>query len=306
MEPTIRSRIARLRCSRMSSRLAQSAWRIGSSQPLSLDTPRLIGILNVTPDSFSDGGQFIDSGAAVDQAHRMTAEGADVIDIGGESTRPGAKRINVDEQLARVIPVVKRLRAVSDVAISIDTTRFEVARAAVDAGANIINDVAAGTEDDRLFTLAAERQCGLILMHRRQPPESDSYSHRYVVAPTYADVIVDVRAFLEQRAEAAIAAGVHRSAIVLDPGLGFGKSVEQNYELIRRFDELGKAGFPMLCAASRKSFIGVATGEDAPARRVAGSVAVAVAAFARGVRLFRVHDVAPHREALAVAARIVP
>ncbi|HRP62710.1 MAG TPA: dihydropteroate synthase [Phycisphaerales bacterium] len=290
----------------MSSRLATSAWRIGPSRHVSLDRPRLIGILNVTPDSFSDGGQFLDPAAAVDQAQRMIAEGADIIDIGGESTRPGAQRVDADEQIARVIPVIKRLRDVSNVVVSIDTTCYEVACAAIDAGASIINDVAAGTEDDRVLSLAAARQCGLILMHRLKPPDRDSYSHQYAIAPTYENVAADVRSFLVERAEAAIATGVHRSAIVIDPGLGFGKSVDQNYELIRRFDELGEAGYPVLCAASRKSFIGAAGGEHVPNRRVAGSVAVAVAAFVQGVRLFRAHDVAPHREALAVAARIMP
>jgi dihydropteroate synthase len=271
---------------------------------MTLDRPRLMGILNVTPDSFSDGGMYPSSHAAVDAALRMIDDGAAIIDIGGESTRPGAQRVSANEQIRRVVPVIEALRAKSDVAVSIDTTLRAVAQAALDAGADIINDVAAGTEDESIFDLAAARQCGIVLMHRRVRPEDDSFSDRYgedASRPQYDDVVQTVGEFLAERASAAMAAGIDAAAIVIDPGLGFGKTVEQNFELIARTDELARLGYPILSAASRKSFIGAVTGVERPVDRVSGSVAVSVLHWMQGVRLFRVHDIAAHREALAVA-----
>jgi dihydropteroate synthase len=278
-------------------------WRFGEHEVAvgAGDRAVLMGILNVTPDSFSDGGLFVDVDAAVTAGLRMVQEGAAIIDVGGESTRPGAQRVAAAEQIRRVLPVIERLRGECDALISIDTTLSEVAKSAVQAGARIINDVAAGTEDSRLLELAAQRGCGLILMHRTVKPQDDSYSDQYDQPPAYDDVVEMVRAFLMSRCEAATAAGVRRESIVIDPGLGFGKSVEQNYELVRRMGAFSATGYPVLCAASRKSFIGAATGVNEPAGRVMGSVAAAVAAYMTGVRLFRVHDVAAHREALAVA-----
>jgi dihydropteroate synthase len=263
-----------------------------------------MGVLNVTPDSFSDGGAFLDPSAAVEHALRMVEEGAVIVDVGGESTRPGARRVAPDEQIARTTPVIGQLRRRSDVLISIDTTSSRVAAAALDAGADIVNDVAAGTEDERLLPLAAERGCGLVLMHRLAPPGADRYSDQYERPPVYGDVVAEVRAFLEQRGRTAEGAGVSPAAIVLDPGLGFGKTVEQNYELIRRTGELAELDYPLLSAASRKSFVAAATGVTEPSRRVIGSTAVSVIQWLAGVRLFRVHDVAAHREALALAAGI--
>ena len=278
------------------------SWRVSSDRSVALERPVLMGILNVTPDSFSDGGQHFDPDRAFASALAMREAGASLIDIGGESTRPGAARVDADEQIRRVLPVIERLRDVPDVVLSIDTTRRVVAERAVDAGARIINDVSAGEEDESILRLAAERECGVILMHRLRPPERDRYSDQYELdEPAYNDVVERVRTYLLGRAECAQACGVARESIVIDPGLGFGKTVSQNYALIDRMDELTRTGYPVLCAASRKSFLGKVTGVETPSDRVSGSVAVSVMSYERGVRLFRVHDIQPHREALAVA-----
>ena len=279
---------------------AARLWRIADDRVLHLDQPHLIGVLNATPDSFSDGGMYRSIDALVGAALRFVEEGAAIIDIGGESTRPGAARVGEAEQIDRTIPAIGELRRCSDVLISIDTTRSAVARAALDAGANLINDQSAGLEDERMLPLAAERGCGLILMHRLAAPPDDSYSHQYEREPEYGDVAEAVKRFLLERCAAAEAAGVARQAIVIDPGLGFGKSVDQNYQLIARIGELVASGYPVLGAASRKSFIGAVTGIETPRDRVIGSTAAGVIQYLAGVRLFRVHDVAAHREALAV------
>ncbi|MCP3906089.1 MAG: dihydropteroate synthase [Planctomycetes bacterium] len=274
---------------------------------MTLDEPHLVGIVNATPDSFSDGGVYPSREAIVGHALRLVEEGAAMVDIGGESTRPGAERVPIAEQIDRVVPVIEELRECTDVAMSIDTTHAAVAEAALDAGATVINDVSAGREDDAMFALAARRECGLVLMHRRVGPEQDSYSDQYEREPEYDDVVDEVRAFLLERCAAARAAvpyGVRNDSIVIDPGLGFGKSVAQNYELIRRTAELVRTGYPVLGAASRKSFVGHVTGVDEPRARAVGSTAVSVLQYLAGVRLFRVHDVAAHREALAVARAI--
>jgi len=277
-------------------------WQVGPGRTLQLDQPRFSGVLNVTPDSFSDGGANATVAAAVDHAASMLAQGACMIDVGGESTRPGARRVEAAEQIDRTAGVIAALRRHSDALISIDTTLAAVAEAALDAGADVINDVSAGTEDAGIFELAARRECGLILMHRRVPPDQDLYSDRYDRAPEYGDVVVDVGDWLARRCSAAEDCGVDPASIVIDPGLGFGKSVEQNFELIRRVDELVATGRPVLGASSRKSFIGAVTGVSEPAGRDAGSATVSVLQWMAGVRLFRVHDVAAHRQAIAVAA----
>ncbi len=279
-------------------------WKVTPDRDLPLDRPRLIGILNVTPDSFSDGGLHQTPQEAVDHALKMIDEGACIIDIGGESTKPGADRIDADQQIARTIPVIKQLREQSDVLISIDTTRSSVAEAALDAGANIVNDVSAGCDDAQMFELAAKRGCGLILMHRLVAPSHDSYSDQYNADPIYDDVLQSVCLFLSTQCEAAKSAGVESESIVIDPGLGFGKSVAQCYEIIKRLDEITSLGYPVLCAVSRKSFIGAATGKSVPADRVIGSAAVSVMHYQAGVRLFRVHDVAANCAALAVASAV--
>ena len=265
-----------------------------------------MGVLNVTPDSFSDGGSYASVESAVDHAVQMIDDGACIIDVGGASTRPGAARVGVDEQIARTVPVIQQLGRRRDVLISIDTTSSVVAEAALKAGAEIINDVSAGRDDERMFTLAAERGCGLVLMHRLTSPQHDAYSDQYVHDPMYEDVVETVCEFLGERCETAISLGVDHNAITVDPGLGFGKSIEQNFLLIQRMQEIVTMGFPVLSAASRKSFIGAATTVSTPSERVSGSTAVSVAHWLCGIRLFRVHDVAAHREALAVAAAIRP
>ncbi len=270
----------------------------------------MLGILNATPDSFSDGGLHLDPGLAAAAAARMIEQGAAMLDVGGESTRPGATRIPAAEQIRRVVPVIRAIRALgsnaASIGITIDTTLPEVARAALDAGADAINDVSAGREGDAaegqgaMLALAAKRGAGIVLMHRLVSPEHDSYSDRYATAPTYADVVASVRKELAERARAALDAGVDPRGIVLDPGLGFGKSVAQNLELIARSAELAVLGYPLLSAASRKSFVGrVSLGRDSdPSQRLAGSIAASLAHLERGVRLFRVHDVEEQARAL--------
>ncbi len=285
---------------------AAAAWRYGARGGLLLERTRLVAILNVTPDSFSDGGKLATPEAAALAASRAVELGAAMLDIGGESTRPGAARVNAEEQIARVVPVIRAIRAMAGAAgavpISVDTTLSSVARAALDAGADAINDVSAGVEDEGILSLAAERGAGVILMHRLRPPGEDSYSDGYREPPRYGDVVSEVRGFLLGRARRAMELGVAREAISIDPGLGFGKSVEDNVTLVRRVDELVKTGFAVLGAASRKSFVGRVSLErqTQPSERLAGSLAFAAAMHARGVRLFRVHDVAEHVEVMRV------
>jgi dihydropteroate synthase len=286
----------------MSSRA--SIWRLGEGRELRLDVARVMGILNVTPDSFSDGGLDAGSADAVARAARMVEEGADVIDVGGESTRPGAARVGAPEQIRRVVPVIRgiRDRIGPGIMISVDTTLSEVAKAAIQAGADAINDVAAGMEDAGMLALAAERGVGLVLMHRLRPPDADVFSHQHAQAPPYPDGVVEgVKRFLIERAEAAMRAGVAREAIVLDPGLGFGKSVAQNLELIERTGEIAALGFPVLSGLSRKSFTAVYGGiaTDRPARERLGPTLELSARHQRaGASIFRVHDVREHVAAL--------
>jgi len=280
-------------------------WQISPGVCLTLDQPRLLGILNATPDSFSDGGRHDSAEALIGFGLRLAEEGAAILDVGGESTRPGAPRVPAAEQIRRTVPVIRQLRMLLDLPISIDTTSAEVAEAALDAGASIINDISAGRDDPQVLDLAARRRCGLILMHRRAPSSGESYSHEYAARPHYEDLVEMVRSHLIERAAAAEKSGCARHAIVIDPGLGFGKDVDQNFELIRRTEVFTSAPYPVLGAASRKSFIGAATGVGAPASRAIGSAAASVAQYLLGVRLFRVHDVAVHREALAVASAVV-
>lgn len=264
----------------------------------------MVAILNVTPDSFSDGGELTTPEVAAVAAARAVEQGAAMLDIGGESTRPGAARVSEEAQIARVVPSIAAIRALGGVAgaipISVDTTRSAVARAALDAGADAINDVSAGMEDEGILQLAAERGAGVILMHRLRPPGEDSFSDRYREPPRYQDVVLEVRAFLLERARRAMELGVAREAIAIDPGLGFGKSVEDNVTLVRRMDELVATGFAVLGAASRKSFVGRISlrRESEPSERLAGSLAFAAAMHASGVRMFRVHDVGEHVEML--------
>jgi len=259
----------------------------------------IMGVVNVTPDSFSDGGRFLDSRAAVEQGLRLAAEGARVLDIGGETTRPGSEPTPATVELDRVLPVIRELKARCDAVVSIDTNKAEVAEAACQAGAEIINDITALRGDPAMAGVAARARAGLVLMHMLGTPRTMQQD------PRYADVVVEVRDFLAERAEAALAAGVEREAIVLDPGIGFGKTLTHNLELIRNLPVLARLGYPVLLGASRKAFIGHLTGRATPADRVWGSLGVHVLGAALGARLVRVHDVAPLRDALLVAEAVL-
>lgn len=256
----------------------------------------LMGIVNVTPDSFSDGGRWLDPAAAVAHGLQLVADGAQILDIGGESTRPGALPVGFEEEIARVVPVVTGLVAAGAGAqLSVDTTKAAVAAAALDAGATYVNDVTALRGDPDLAALVAERGCDVCLMHMQGEPRTMQH------APRYDDVVDDVKAALEARVTLAVAAGIAEDRIQLDPGIGFGKSVQHNLQLLDRLDELVALGFPVVVGVSRKSFLGTLTGRTDPIERVAATVAANVMALTRGASVFRVHDVAPARDALLVA-----
>lgn len=259
-----------------------------------VDRPVIVGILNVTPDSFADGGLHLDADAAVLHARRMAAQGADLIDVGGESTRPGATRIDATEQRRRVIPVIERLIEAVPVPLSIDTTRREVAEAALDAGAAIINDVSAGRDDPSILSLAAERGAPFIAMHMRGQPADMQHD------PRYDDVVGEVLAFLKRRVDAAVTAGLPRSQIVIDPGIGFGKTTTHNLRILAALDRLVATGQPVMLGVSRKRFLGELTGAAEPADRVWATAAVTALAVAAGVMIHRVHDVLPARHAADV------
>jgi dihydropteroate synthase len=256
----------------------------------------IMGVVNVTPDSFSDGGVFDDDVAAIAHARRLIGEGASIVDVGGESTRPGAAPVPAGEELDRVIPVVEGIAQLGlPVQISIDTMKLAVAEAAIDAGASYVNDVTAFRHEPELAGLVADRGVDCCLMHMLGEPRTMQLD------PRYDDVVDDVKAFLEERMRAAVAAGVPEERIQLDPGIGFGKTLQHNLELLRRLDELVAIGRPLVIGTSRKSFLGRITGRDVT-ERVYATAATSVLAFERGARVFRVHDVAATADALAVAA----
>jgi len=264
---------------------------------LPLDRPVIVGILNVTPDSFADGGHYMLLDHAVAAAERMRDQGADMLDIGGESTRPGSEPVDSEEQIRRIVPVIEALRARGcALPISVDTTRAPVAQAAIRAGANAINDVSGGRDDADMFNLAAISGAGLVLMHRLIAPKLDQYSDRYAVDPKYQDVVDDVRAMLDSAASSAMKAGVRADRIVLDPGLGFGKSVEDNLRLIEDTRRLAELGFPIMSALSRKSFVGRwhLQRDSTPDERLEGTLKLSERHRERGAMIFRVHDVEPH------------
>jgi dihydropteroate synthase len=256
--------------------------------------PRIMGILNVTPDSFSDGGEWFDFDEAVAHGRGLVAEGADILDVGGESTRPGAAPVALDEELRRVVPVIRALRD-TGAQLSVDTMKLTVAEAAVDAGATYVNDVTAFRHEPELAGFVADRGCDCCLMHMLGEPRTMQDD------PRYGDVVDDVRAFLEERAEFAVREGVREDRIMVDPGIGFGKTLDHNLELLRRLGEIVALGFPVVIGTSRKSFLARLTGREDPHDRVAGTVATTVLALERGAAVFRVHDVAPTKDALAVA-----
>jgi dihydropteroate synthase len=257
---------------------------------------RIMGVVNVTPDSFSDGGAFLDRDAAVAHGLRLAFEGADLLDIGGESTRPGADPVSERAELDRVIPVIEGIRAENgDVRISIDTSKAAVAAAALDAGAGYVNDVTALRGDPDMAGLVAERGVDVCVMHMLGTPRTmQAEAH-------YDDVVADVKAFLAARIEAALAAGIALERIEIDPGIGFANTLDHNLELLRRLRELTELGRPLVLGTSRKSFLGKITGRET-AERMPATLATLVMGYERGAEVFRVHDVAPARDALAVAA----
>jgi dihydropteroate synthase len=262
---------------------------------------RLMGIVNVTPDSFSDGGQYLEADAAIAHALALIGEGAEIVDVGGESTRPGAEPVGAEQELRRVLPVIEGIAA-SDYApgagpqISVDTSKASVARATLDAGATLVNDVTALRGDPEMAALIAERGAECCLMHMLGEPRTMQEQ------PRYDDVVDDVKAFLLQRMEFAVGEGIAEQRVLLDPGIGFGKTVAHNLELLRRLGELTELGRPLVIGTSRKSFLGRVAGAPQGSQRLAGTLATNVLALERGASVFRVHDVAPAREALAVAA----
>jgi dihydropteroate synthase len=258
---------------------------------------KLMGIVNVTPDSFSDGGLFLDPEQAIEHGRELASEGADILDVGGESTRPGAEAVSAEEELSRVVPVVEGLAA-GEVPISIDTSKLAVAEAALDAGAPIVNDVTALRAEPELAGLCAERDCEVVLMHMLGDPRTMQED------PTYDDVVDDVKAFLAERIDFATAEGIDEERIWVDPGIGFGKTVEHNLELLRRLGELADLGRPIVVGTSRKTFIGKLTGAPVD-QRLGGTIASSVIAFANGADILRVHDVGPVREALTAAEAIL-
>lgn len=263
---------------------------------IDLDEPRVMGIVNVTPDSFYDGGRFHEAGAAVEHARRLAAQGADIIDIGGMSSRPGAAEISVAEELRRVLPVVDAVVETATAAVSVDTCRAETARVALEHGVHMVNDITA-LADPLLGRLVADAGAGLVLMHMQGTPATMQ------VAPHYEDVVAEVGRYLIERAGRARAAGVAPEAIVIDPGIGFGKTVAHNLQLLRRLAELAALGYPVLVGTSRKSFIGKVLGVEAEDRLV-GSLASVVVARLAGASLFRVHDVAETRQVLAMTEAV--
>ncbi|MGH8949895.1 MAG: dihydropteroate synthase [Acidimicrobiia bacterium] len=271
-------------------------WKLRTRE---LDVSRgvILGVLNVTPDSFSDGGLHLEPGDAVAAGRNMVEQGADLIDVGGESTRPGASPVSAEEERHRIIPVIQALAA-DGVVVSVDTSKPDVAQAALEAGAEVVNDVTAAAAD-KMAGVIAEWGAGVILMHMKGTPRTMQHQ------PVYTDVVGEVGAFLSDRAQGVIASGVDPASIVVDPGIGFGKTTAHNLALIEALGKLAGFGFPVALGASRKSFLGKLTGIDDPAGRDGVTAVTTALGFERGARVFRVHDVASSRAALRLAAAIV-
>ncbi len=256
-----------------------------------------MGVLNLTPDSFYDGGRYITTQAAVERALQMVEEGADIIDVGGESSRPGARSVSIDEELARVVPVVKGIAAKSDVLISVDTTKSAVAQAAIAHGTRIINDISALRFDPNMAEVVARGGVSLVLMHMQGSPETMQQN------PMYTDAVAEIKSFLRERIRAAVAAGIDRSRLIVDPGIGFGKRLPHNLEILRRLSEFKELGVPILVGLSRKSFLGEIL--DLPtSERLVGTIAANAIAIANGADIIRVHDVKEGRRTANVAVRL--
>jgi len=265
---------------------------------LHLEDFKIMGVLNVTPDSFSDGGRYTAVDLAADHALAMVQSGAALIDIGGESTRPGAAEVSAQEEIERVVPVIEAVRERTDVQISVDTSKLEVARQAVTAGASYVNDVTAFRQSPELAELVAEKNLECCLMHMQGSPQSMQDS------PQYSDVVDTVKAFLTERLEFVVSKGVSEHSVMLDPGIGFGKTLEHNLELLNRLGELAQIGPQLVIGTSRKSFIGKVTGRET-SERLAGTLASNVLAYLNGASVFRVHDVGEHYDALKLTAATV-
>ncbi len=263
--------------------------------------PLIMGILNVTPDSFSDGGRYCAPDRALLHAEKMVSEGADIIDVGGESTRPGSEPVSEEDQLARVIPVIRTLRRhlPASVMLSVDTTRSRVAKEALAVGANMVNDISAGRDDPEMFALAARTSVPLALMHMQGTPKTMQDN------PEYQDVVEEVLRFLLERADAAKNAGVAPEKIIIDPGIGFGKRKDDNLRLIKELHRFVATGYKVLLGASRKRFMGTICGETRPLELVGATIATTVIGVVAGVTMFRVHDVKPNRQAADVTAAVL-
>ncbi|MEI7591559.1 MAG: dihydropteroate synthase [Deltaproteobacteria bacterium] len=255
----------------------------------------IMGILNITPDSFSDGGSFLEPSIAIDKAIAMIDDGADIIDIGGESSRPGAIAISKQEEMDRVLPIIEGISSRADIPISIDTTKSAVAEMAIRVGAEIVNDISALTFDAKMIDVVSKNKAGLILMHMRGNPENMQKENI-----VYDDIIGDITGFLQQQTKFAVERGVGQESIIIDPGIGFGKKLEDNLNIIKRLDEFSSMGFPLLIGISRKSFIGTLTNETVAQKRIEGSLASLCVAVWNGAKIARVHDVTQTKKMLAV------
>jgi len=274
-------------------------WKLRTQTLVVGKIPLLMGVINVTPDSFSDGGQFFQPAAAVERGLQLAADGADLLDIGGQSTRPGSQPVDADEELRRVMPVVTALCEQTALPVSIDTSKAAVAREALAAGAQVLNDVTALMGDEAMVALAAETGCGVCAMHMWGSPQTMQHD------PVYRDVVEDVMRYLGDRRDALTAAGVEQARIALDPGIGFGKTVGHNLTLLKNAWRLHALGCPLLVGHSRKRFIGEVLG-DSRIDRTAGTIGVAVSLARQGVQILRVHDVAPVRQALLLYEATLP
>ena len=257
-----------------------------------------MGVLNVTPDSFSDGGEFLSAAAAIERGLQIAAQGADIIDVGGESTRPGAEPVSAKEELKRVVPVIEKLRAKIDIMISIDTSKLEVANAALDAGASIINDVTAGRGDEKMLPLAATRKAALVLMHMQGEPRTMQKN------PHYSDVVGEVADFFRQQYARAIECGVDPMRLAFDPGIGFGKTLEHNVTLLRNLDQLRVQDRPLAVGVSRKSFLGNLVGSNELSERLPPTIALTSILRSRGADVLRVHDVKENVAALRITEKM--
>jgi dihydropteroate synthase len=274
-------------------------WKIKGRNLDLTHRAQVMGILNVTPDSFSDGGHFAAHDTALGHARKMIEEGALIIDIGGESTRPGAQPVEADEEIRRTVPVIRSLRAEWDGLISLDTSKAAVAQAALEAGADIVNDVSGLTADPEMAAVCAGSQCGIVIMHMRGTP-ADMQEN-----PIYSDVVAEVRAYFQDRLETLGSQGIDPARLCFDPGIGFGKTLEHNLDLLRHLDELSPPGFPLLLGVSRKSLIGKLTGADLPADRDAATFALTAMARTKGMMLHRVHNVKGNLAALRIAEGVM-